>query len=507
MSVISLTQAPGISQVLPHSETIEYNGKVYPVLRTENSSTIKINAGAAIFSYQQKYNSKNGIDEVMLIKKYRGDKEIYSNENYLKTVSSVDEENLGYGEIPYSMNPFRKEVVDKIKVDANGNPFDYDLDYKPIPWGKAEVIEQNGGEGDLHETEWLAMRKNGIFYDKPWHPQFLPYTIGGSTYASVLGVSPWASPLETFYQKKAGFEMAYPDEFNEEAKAVGHLFEDIVATKLASLPEFKNWVVWNDPTLYQHPKYPHTIVNLDRRLTDPSGVEGGLEIKTTDSQNFQAINNWKNGIVPIYYLIQTHVYMSVTNLPFWYIVCSWGNAKSNEMAWVRVDRDLRVEKIIMDAGVQFIDKCHKGEKPTIEGIPANVVDKGLWLALGATPSEEELDIIKADSYHLKKLVSQYADLSEELKEYRRMSNEIQRNYQDGMKELEVKIRYALDGKDGVQLKTPEGRIIITHTLKERRHFDRARLLKDHPEIHDKYYGSKKYGSFEVQVNTRDNRKE
>ncbi len=65
--------------------------------------------------------------------------------------------------------------------------------------------------------------------------------------------------------------------------------------------------------MYRSMKYPFMIADVDRLLV---GEEAGLECKTANA--FQA-EQWKNGHVPLHYLMQVFHYMAVTGFKVWYL--------------------------------------------------------------------------------------------------------------------------------------------------------------------------------------------
>ena len=79
-----------------------------------------------------------------------------------------------------------------------------DLNYKPVP-----LVDT----ATLTEDEWLSWRKKGI---------------GGSDVASALGLSPYRTARELYYDK-IGVEPVVSGEDKSITFAIGHLLEDVVA--------------------------------------------------------------------------------------------------------------------------------------------------------------------------------------------------------------------------------------------------------------------------------------
>lgn len=111
-----------------------------------------------------------------------------------------------------------------------------DLNYKPNVFVRTENLE---------EHEWLAWRRKGI---------------GGSDVAAALGLSPYKTAKELYFDK-IDVEPIIPGEDKSIMFEIGHLLEDVVAqifSKKTGLPVFR------DQTMYQHPLFPFML----RKLVD-----------------------------------------------------------------------------------------------------------------------------------------------------------------------------------------------------------------------------------------------
>lgn len=99
---------------------------------------------------------------------------------------------------------------------------------------------------DLPEEEWLAYRRRGI---------------GGSDVAAIMGISPFATIRDLFYNK-TGVQpvIQEEEESNWVAKEVGHRLEDLVAeifSKKTGLEVFPVRV------MFRHPLYPFMLADVD----------------------------------------------------------------------------------------------------------------------------------------------------------------------------------------------------------------------------------------------------
>ena len=140
----------------------------------------------------------------------------------------------------------------------------------------------------LNRTEWLQRRKAGI---------------GGSDVAALLGVSPWKTPLDVYYDKIG----AEKDEPETEAMRIGTELEDYVARSYERETGLK---VVRFNTLLQK---GHSIGNLDR-IVIPEGekiaahqgelrTDRFLECKTSSSEEWEE--------VPEHYLAQVQHYLGL----------------------------------------------------------------------------------------------------------------------------------------------------------------------------------------------------
>ena len=143
----------------------------------------------------------------------------------------------------------------------------------------------------LAHTEWLGLRKRGI---------------GGSDAGAVCGLNPYSSPMKVFRDKTG----QCTEETDNEAIRQGHDLEDYVAQRFTEATGKK---VRRSNFMYCHEKYPFMIGDVDRLVV---GEDAGLECKTANAYN---ADKWKDGKIPLHYVIQCYHYMAVTGKKTWYI--------------------------------------------------------------------------------------------------------------------------------------------------------------------------------------------
>ena len=174
----------------------------------------------------------------------------------------------------------------------------------------------------LPREEWLEFRRKGI---------------GGSDAACVLGISPFRTGVDLYYDK-----LGIPIEDDEEnwvAKEVGTRLEELVARIFEKKTGLK---VFQKKFMFQHPDHPWMLADLDYLVELPDGSTAILECKTT---NYSAHGKWEydgKPIVPEYYEAQGRHYMAVMDLNRVYYCCLYGN-NEDEAIIRRIDRDRKYE--------------------------------------------------------------------------------------------------------------------------------------------------------------------
>ena len=96
----------------------------------------------------------------------------------------------------------------------------------------------------LTEEQWLDYRRLGI---------------GGSDAAAVLGVSPFRTARDLYYDK-LNIASVVDDDGNWVAMKMGHLLEDLVAEIFSRKTGFK---VYQVKKMFQHPQYPYMRADVD----------------------------------------------------------------------------------------------------------------------------------------------------------------------------------------------------------------------------------------------------
>ena len=175
----------------------------------------------------------------------------------------------------------------------------------------------------ISEDEWLEYRRTGI---------------GGSDVSAVMGVSPFTTARDLYYDKLR-IAAAIDDEDNWVQKEIGHLLEDLVARIFHVKTDHR---IYQIKKMFRHPVYSFMIADVDYFVDMPDGTTAILEIKTT---NYNNRDKWwdENGeTVPLNYELQGRHYMAVMGVDRVYFCCLYGNSE-NEVIIRYIDRDTDFE--------------------------------------------------------------------------------------------------------------------------------------------------------------------
>ena len=340
------------------------------------------------------------------------------------------------------------------------------------------VLKDDGTELDtanMTEEEFTAIR--------PGH-------IGGSSVASILGISPWVT-LTEYYDQFIGIEPAVKTEFNAAAKQAGHDSEEFVAQRFVTYMkrhENTEFTIVNDSRVFRNKKYPYAQVNLDRRIVKINGkrCDAILECKTTNYRNRHSIEEyWKKGICPPYYESQVRYYMMVMNVSTAYIVCCWG-LQEDEMAIIKLTREEEPEKAIASACAGFIDCVDQGIVPE-ETNQNSELFNNYWLRYNGVPAESSSPI----EFPLSALdtVKRAMEIEERIKEDEAQLERDKAAQQDILKALlplygDASYGSVSEDDDATGMRTVYG--VKLKVPMKRAKFDEERFKNDHPDLWDKF---------------------
>lgn len=118
---------------------------------------------------------------------------------------------------------------------------------------------------NLPREKWLEYRRLGI---------------GGSDVAAILGISPFRTARDLYYDKLN--IVTSDDEGNWVAMEMGNLLEPLVARIFAKKTGLK---IYQRKCMFQHPHYPWMLADLDYLVELPDGTTAILEIKTSATRS------------------------------------------------------------------------------------------------------------------------------------------------------------------------------------------------------------------------------
>ena len=315
---------------------------------------------------------------------------------------------------------------------------------------------------NLPEDEWLEWRRRGI---------------GGSDAAAILGVSPFATARDLYYDKLK--VISYEDgESNWVAKKVGHLLEDLVAEIFHVKTGFR---IYQVKKMFYHPVYTYMLADIDYFIELPNGKTAILEIKTT---NYNAKDHWwcdGQEIVPINYEIQGRHYMCVMNIDEVYYCCLYGN-NEDEVIIRHIVRDLDYEAELIDLEGNFWNNHIQTQIPPPYTEDGDLIIESARRHFG--PADENAPDIEL-SVPLASSVVRYTELQAEKsvlnQEVKRVDNE--------MKRLQGRIVVEM-GRSCVATATgSDGSYTITYKPVLKSGIDKAgltRLQAQHPDIYEEY---------------------
>lgn len=253
------------------------------------------------------------------------------------------------------------------------------LNYKPQIFADTSTMSRE---------EWLQTRRLGI---------------GGSESSIVMGVSPFSTCRDLYFDKRGIKPVCMdPEETNWVAKEVGNRLEELVAIIFFKKTGLE---VYPDKHMYQHPFFPFMKANVDFVVHLPNGKKAILECKTT---NYNCQFKWKDNAVPINYEWQCRHYMAVMNVDVVYIACLYGN-NDGEFFIRKIERDLDIEQELIQAEKAFWeDYVQAGIEPPYTETPDLVLES---LRKFVGPADQKLPPISITD-DVKTQLDKYLNLAE-----------------------------------------------------------------------------------------------
>ena len=338
-----------------------------------------------------------------------------------------------------------------------------------------QILVETAG---LSEEKWLAYRRKGI---------------GGSDVAALLGISPWRTARDLYFDK-LNIVAVEDNEDNWVALEMGHLLEPLVAKIFQHRTGYK---VYQIKKMFQHPQYSWMLADVDYFVELPDGSTAILEIKTT---NYNARDNWwLNGeeTVPVYYETQGRHYMAVMNVDRCFFCCLYGNNEEETIIReIRRDESYEEEMIFLE---QYFWENHvltRTPPPYTED--GDLVLESVRRHTGS--ADQDAPVVTLDLSLTAKLM-RYLQLQEQKKLTEAGSKEIEAD----MKRLKAAL-VAEMGKSCKAVCQQDGvNYIVTYNPVRTPGIDKDNLIRlklDHPDIYEQYVTVSESRRFSVKIDTK-----
>lgn len=336
------------------------------------------------------------------------------------------------------------------------------LNYKP------EVVVDTE---NLSREDWLGYRRLGI---------------GGSDAAAIMGVSPFCTKRDLYYDKCGITPAMDEEESNWVAKEVGHRLEDLVAEIFSKKTGFRVFPVRK---MFRHPLYPFMLADVDFFIDFGEGTYGILECKTT---NYNCQDKWANNSTPVNYEYQGRHYMAVMNINKVYFACLYGN-NEDEFFIRYMERDLELEEdLIAEEEYFWNDNVKMGVEPPYTE-KADLVLESIRKHYG--PADKDADKVNLNRKH-KVGLEKYLELKEQKskldQESKKLEEQMKESYAEIVEEMGVSCTGVL--KDGGT------EYIVTYNPAYRTGIDKKGLEKlkvQHPDVYDDYVNTTESRRFSV----------
>jgi len=299
----------------------------------------------------------------------------------------------------------------------------------------------------MGREEWLRLRKTGI---------------GGSDAAAVCGMNPFSSPMKVF-RDKTGMET---EETGSEAVRQGTDLEEYVARRFAEATGLK---VRRSNFMYRSAEHPFMIADIDRLV---AGEDAGLECKTASAYS---ADKWKDGNIPLHYVMQCYHYMAVTEKRTWYIAAV---IFGRDFVYRKLEWDDSLISGIIAAEENFWKSyVEKGIMPPPDGSKA--CDEVLAQYFGVSRKNSTVELAGFDE-KLKRRDEILRAVSGLETEQRMIEQEIKMFMKDSEHASSAKYRVSWSTVDTARL-------------------DTKRMREEHPEIYEEYAKVSRSRRFQVRA--------
>lgn len=285
----------------------------------------------------------------------------------------------------------------------------------------------------LEKSEWLAYRKRGI---------------GGSDAGAVCGLNPYCTAIQVYYDKTTT-EIQQTD---NEAMRQGRDLEDYVARRFMEATGKK---VRRANAMYYHEDHPFMLADVDRMIV---GESAGLECKTASPY---MEDKWKDGNVPVHYLIQCHHYMAVCGADAWYIAAL---ILGRGFVYYRIERDEELISSLIQIETDFWKE--------------HVLKK----VLPAPDGSETADKAIAEYFRQSSAVSIPLNGFDKKLERRQELLEVMKRMETEKRKIDQELKLYLGEAEMAE----NEHFRVSWKSVESRRLDEKRLKEEEPEVYEKY---------------------
>lgn len=327
----------------------------------------------------------------------------------------------------------------------------------------------------LSREEWLTFRRRGI---------------GGSDVAALMGISPFRTARDLYYDK-LNIAPLNADDGNWVAMEMGTLLEDLVARIFVKKTGFE---IFKVKKMFHHPQYPFMLADVDYFVLLPDGSTAILEIKTT---NYNARDNWWTDgqeTIPVYYECQARQYMAVVNLDRAFFCCLYGNSE-DEIVIRELRRDYAYEEEMIFLEAEFWNNHVLKKTPPPYTEDGDLILKSVRQHTG--DADENAGKITMDSPNTAILV-RYMEFQKEKETSETQSKKLLKE----MERLRAMLIAEMGEKCMAVCETGSASYTVTYNPVRKPTIDKDGLLRlklRYPEIYEEFVSVSEYRRFHVKV--------
>lgn len=264
----------------------------------------------------------------------------------------------------------------------------------------------------MEEQEWLQLRRGGI---------------GGSEAAAVAGVSPYASPLVVYMDKRGMYQRQVNDAVKEAAEW-GHIMEPVLRQQFKQRINAEREAQGLQPlwiqqrhAIFAHDEFDFMRTNLDGQIFGHELGTGILEIKTASEY---LKDDWAGEDVPNNYYIQVQHNIKVMEANYAYLVRLVGG---NKYKHYFIPRDEETINSLVEIEQNFWVN--------------NVLAKRPPVTSGNDAESEMLKIMYPNSYDepVIELPNEFVDVAANYEDLKAQEKQVK----EGLKEIKNKIAFEL----------------------------------------------------------------